>query len=131
MTARPIDSPHHDAHAQAAAWQPLEHDLIRVGSATRRWFLQAGLGGLAGLSTAGLLQMQAGVGGGAGQGCFADRKSVILFWLSGGPSHLDMWDPKPDAPAEVRGPFGSIADAACRASGSASTCRGRRRSWTS
>jgi hypothetical protein len=37
------------------------------------------------------------------------RKAVILFWLSGGPSHLDMWDPKPDAPKEVRGPFGSIA----------------------
>jgi hypothetical protein len=34
---------------------------------------------------------------------------VILIWLSGGPSHLDMWDPKPDAPSEIRGPFGSIA----------------------
>jgi hypothetical protein len=34
---------------------------------------------------------------------------VILIWLSGGPSQLDTWDPKPDAPAEVRGPFGSIA----------------------
>jgi hypothetical protein len=34
---------------------------------------------------------------------------VILIWLSGGPSHLDTWDPKPDAPAEVRGPFRSIA----------------------
>src|SRR5262249_56762228 len=32
-----------------------------------------------------------------------------LVWLSGGPSHLDTWDPKPEAPAEVRGPFGSIA----------------------
>ncbi|MEZ5431454.1 MAG: DUF1501 domain-containing protein [Verrucomicrobiales bacterium] len=30
------------------------------------------------------------------------------FWLSGGPSHIDMWDPKPDAPREIRGPFGSI-----------------------
>jgi hypothetical protein len=36
------------------------------------------------------------------------KTAVILFWLSGGPSHIDMWDPKPDAPAEVRGPFGSI-----------------------
>ena len=34
---------------------------------------------------------------------------MILLWLSGGPSQLDTWDPKPDAPAEVRGPFGSIA----------------------
>src|SRR5439155_18337911 len=39
----------------------------------------------------------------------ADRKAVILFWLSGGPSHLDTLDPKPDAPSEVRGPFSSIA----------------------
>ncbi len=38
----------------------------------------------------------------------ARKTSVILFWLSGGPSHIDMWDPKPDAPSEVRGPFNSI-----------------------
>lgn len=35
-------------------------------------------------------------------------KSVLLVLLSGGPSQLDMWDPKPDAPAEVRGEFSSI-----------------------
>ncbi len=38
----------------------------------------------------------------------ADR-SVILLLLVGGPSQLETWDPKPDAPAELRGPFGSIA----------------------
>ena len=38
----------------------------------------------------------------------AGKKSVILFWLSGGPSHLDIWDPKPNAPNEIRGPFGTI-----------------------
>src|SRR4051794_334256 len=32
-------------------------------------------------------------------------KSTILFWLSGGASHIDMWDMKPDAPAEFRGEF--------------------------
>ncbi|MBS0266385.1 MAG: DUF1501 domain-containing protein [Planctomycetes bacterium] len=37
-----------------------------------------------------------------------DKKSVILFWLSGGPSHIDMWDPKPDAPREIRGPYSAI-----------------------
>jgi hypothetical protein len=36
-------------------------------------------------------------------------KRCILLFLVGGPSHLDTWDPKPDAPAEVRGPFKSIA----------------------
>src|SRR5262245_63800774 len=34
--------------------------------------------------------------------------SVILFWANGGPSHLDTFDLKPDAPAEVRGPFRPI-----------------------
>ena len=36
-------------------------------------------------------------------------RSVILLLLVGGPSQLETFDPKPDAPAEVRGPFGSIA----------------------
>ena len=35
--------------------------------------------------------------------------SVILIWKGGGPSHLDMWDLKPDAPAEFRGEFKPIA----------------------
>ena len=39
----------------------------------------------------------------------AGERSVILLMLVGGPSQLETWDPKPDAPDEVRGPFGSIA----------------------
>jgi hypothetical protein len=39
-------------------------------------------------------------------------KSTILFFLCGGASHLDMWDVKPDAPAEYRGPFQPIATSA-------------------
>ena len=39
----------------------------------------------------------------------SSKKSVILFWLSGGPSQIDMWDPKPDAPVEIRSPFGTIS----------------------
>ena len=35
-------------------------------------------------------------------------RSCILLWLDGGPSHLEMFDPKPDAPTEVRGPFDAI-----------------------
>lgn len=84
---------------------PPTSDLIRVGS--RRWFLQTGTAGLAGLSLPGLLQTQAK--GAITPSPSADRKSVILFWLSGGPSHIDMWDPKPDAPAEIRGPYRSIS----------------------
>src|SRR5690348_18193996 len=36
-------------------------------------------------------------------------KSVLLVWLGGGPSHLDLFDPKPRAPVEYRGPFSTIA----------------------
>jgi hypothetical protein len=36
-------------------------------------------------------------------------KSVICFWLDGGPTHMDTYDPKPEAPAEYKGPFGAIA----------------------
>ncbi|WP_169977875.1 DUF1501 domain-containing protein [Tautonia rosea] len=39
----------------------------------------------------------------------AKAKAVIVLWLWGGPSHLDTFDPKPDAPLEYRGPFDSIA----------------------
>ena len=39
----------------------------------------------------------------------ARAKSCILIWLDGGPSHLETFDPKPEAPSEVRGPLQSIA----------------------
>src|SRR6266852_2185286 len=94
---------HHDIHHGSALLQPPASDLIRVGS--RRWFLQTGLAGLAGLSLPDLFRYRAQ----ATASRATDRKAVILIWLSGGPSHIDTWDPKPDAPAEVRGPFGSIA----------------------
>lgn len=41
-------------------------------------------------------------------GSRAGAKSCILIWLDGGPSHLETFDPKPDAPAEVRGPLSTI-----------------------
>lgn len=75
-------------------------------NSARRWFLQTGLAGLGGLTLPRFLQARETSGG-----SLSERKSVILFWLSGGPSHLDMWDPKPEAPAEIRGPYHSIATA--------------------
>ena len=36
-------------------------------------------------------------------------KSVILFWLSGGPPQHETWDPKPDAPSDIRGDYGTIS----------------------
>lgn len=79
-------------------------DLVHAGG--RRWFLQTGVAGMAGLSLADVLRVRANA---AEQGRTSGRKSVILFWLSGGPSHIDMWDPKPDAPPEIRGPYGTIS----------------------
>src|SRR5262245_30860087 len=92
----------HAAAVRHSPLQPAASDLIRVGS--RRWFLQTGLAGLGGLSFPELLRCRA-QGAAAGR---ADRKAVILIWLSGGPSQLDTWDPKPAAPSEIRGPFRSI-----------------------
>jgi hypothetical protein len=88
----------------ARAFSPIRGDLLRVGS-TRRGFLQTGLAGLAGLSMPSLLQHQAMA---AAMGQAKSKTNVILFWLSGGPSHIDMWDPKPEAPSEIRGPFSDI-----------------------
>lgn len=80
--------------------------ILRVGS--RRWFLEVGAAGIGGLTIAQCSSnsLPAAVAATSAQ----DKgKSVILIWLSGGPSHLDMWDPKPDAPAEIRGPYGVIS----------------------
>ena len=38
-------------------------------------------------------------------------KSVLLLWMWGGPSHFEMWDPKPNAPSKIRGCYGPIATA--------------------
>ena len=74
--------------------------------ADRRGWLKASLAGLAGLSLPNLLSARAAASNSdAGKG---GRKSVILLWMCGGPSHIDMWDPKPLAPAEIRGPFATI-----------------------
>src|SRR5262245_43934397 len=69
---------------------------------TRRGFLRIGaLGGM--LTLANLLRAR------ADSGAKADRdKSVIMVFLAGGPSHLDTFDLKPDAPREFRGPFDPI-----------------------
>jgi uncharacterized protein (DUF1501 family) len=77
---------------------------LKTGSVTtRREFLQ--LGGM-GLSSLGLSRpgWDALVGG-----VPRSERALILLLLVGGPSQLETWDPKPDAPSTVRGPFRSIA----------------------
>jgi hypothetical protein len=73
---------------------------------TRRSFLRAGFLGLAGLSLADYLRLKAAA---AEQGRPVKDTAVILFYLGGGPSHLDMYDLKPNAPEEFRGEFRPIA----------------------
>ncbi len=73
---------------------------------SRRGMLQVGAGALLGLDLPRLLASDTG----GGERARAD--SCIVIFLNGGPSHIDMWDPKPDAPAEVRGPFKPIATSA-------------------
>ena len=71
---------------------------------TRRDFLQVGTLGAIGLSLPTLLASQAN--GAVAKG--HDERSVILIFNLGAPSQLDTWDMKPDAPAEIRGPFKPI-----------------------
>jgi uncharacterized protein (DUF1501 family) len=71
---------------------------------TRRSFLQAGTLGLGGLTLPEFFRLRAR----AGDSGSHSGRSVILIWLSGGPGHMETWDPKPDAPSGFRGPLGAI-----------------------
>jgi len=70
----------------------------------RRGFVQAGVLGTTGLCLGDLLRTDARANAPGNQS--SRRTSVIILWMRGGPSHIDMWDPKPDAPEEYRGEFG-------------------------
>ncbi len=78
---------------------------------SRRDVLRVGGSGMFGLTLGSMLKMQAQaeetkITGGPGWG---KAKSVVLIYLQGGPSHLDLWDPKPDAPDNVKSIFQPIA----------------------
>ena len=73
---------------------------------SRRRSLQIGGSGLlTGLSLPSLLRMQAE----AAEDKLARTSACIMLFLEGGPSTIDMWDLKPEAPAEIRGPYRQIA----------------------
>jgi hypothetical protein len=94
---------HRHDHA-FADFNPLMREGLTVAS--RRNLLKASLAGIAGLSVPRLLWEQARA---AERGeTRPNARSVILLWMTGGPSHIDTWDPKPDRPLENRGPFGVI-----------------------
>jgi hypothetical protein len=67
---------------------------------SRRHFVQIGL---AGMASAGLPQILRAKEASASLGMPKKDTSVILLWLDGGPGHMDMYDMKPEAPAEYRG----------------------------
>ncbi|MBO0700831.1 MAG: DUF1501 domain-containing protein, partial [Zavarzinella sp.] len=74
------------------------------GPLNRRTFLRVGSLALGGLTLPDLLAARAAPAA-------AGDTSVILFWMWGGPSQFETWDPKPDAPAEYRGPFAAARTA--------------------
>src|ERR1022692_1360615 len=85
-------------------------DLFRTSSRTvegisRRSFLKIGSLGLGSLTLPDLLRLRAQA---PAEGRAASDTAVILLWLDGGPSQFETYDPKPNAPAEYRGPFQTI-----------------------
>ena len=66
--------------------------------------MQVGLGGMASLSWPGLMRLRAA----NALKPKSDRTAVIMVFLPGGQSHLDTYDPKPEASSEYRGPFKTI-----------------------
>lgn len=67
----------------------------------RRDFLQVGLGALGGMGLSEVMKFRA-------QAARPSDTRCILIWLDGGPSHYETFDPKPDAPSEIRGSFGTV-----------------------
>ena len=81
------------------------HSRRDCDGVTRRQALKIGASGfIGGLTLPGLLQMEAT----ASTGQQPKARSCIFLFLQGGPSTIDMWDLKPEAPAEIRGPFRPI-----------------------
>jgi len=71
---------------------------------SRRSFLQIGMAGMGSVSLAELLRAKAAHANSVTAANSSGRDTrCILLWLDGGPSHLDLYDLKPEAPAEVRG----------------------------
>lgn len=89
-------------------------DTTGAAALCRRSFVQAGVLGLGGLTLADLLQLKSASAADTGLRFDPARSdtSVILIWMSGGPGHHETWDPKPNAVAEYRGPFGAISTSA-------------------
>lgn len=82
-------------------------DSFCFGPATRRGFMSMGLAGFTSLSLPGILKLRAD----SSAATTRKKTSVIMVWKPGGCSHIDTYDPKPQAASEYRGPF-SVIDTA-------------------
>lgn len=71
----------------------------------RREFLRCGLAGLTSMSLPALLNLRAQ----AAASSPSERTALVVVWLHGGASHFETYDPKPEAPDEIRGPFRPIS----------------------
>ena len=74
----------------------------------RRSLLKAGFLAVGGMSLSSLLRMEARAAEASEYQTTPTKKSVILLWQNGGPSHLETYDMKPDAIRDIRGPFSPI-----------------------
>src|SRR5438132_3798929 len=99
VVRRPTATPRHHMNHRAGC-QPEDHAPIG-----RRELLRAGGLGLFGATLADLFRLEAQAGPAKRLG---KAKAVVFIFQSGGPSQHETWDPKPDAPAEIRGEYGTI-----------------------
>src|SRR6266403_622208 len=85
-------------------------DLTRnCAGMPRRDFLQLGIGAVMGLGFSDILRLRANAASAqAASKPSGKQVNCILIWLDGGPSHYETFDPKPDAPSEIRGEFKPI-----------------------
>ena len=78
------------------------HYPVQCDGVTRRDFLKIGTIGALGLTLPEFLHIEKAIAANP------KAKACIVLWMGGGPSHIDTWDPKPDAPVEWRGEFKAI-----------------------
>jgi uncharacterized protein (DUF1501 family) len=82
------------------------HSFRNCAGVSRRDVLKVGALTVGGLTQADWLRVQSRA---ARSGSTGNKKSVICFWLDGGPTNFETWDPKPQAPSEYKGPFNAIS----------------------
>jgi uncharacterized protein (DUF1501 family) len=85
--------------------RPGQNDCDRV---TRRDLLRVGGSAVLGVGLADMIRLQKASAADGSSAGFGKAKSVILVYLQGGPSHLDLWDPKDDVPDNVKSVFKPI-----------------------